>query len=258
MDEPSYISSSKINIYVIIISFIYILIKLTLDIFLTYAYTTIPENLKYEPISICYLIYIILSWSLFIYNIIYLNCIIIYYRTSVITATYHKILDHENPFLIFKYISYICTAQLIYFMLSYNLINNIFTDVPLMYIAIKILSYITTLIILVITIIIIIALYLEYCTRKYYMLTPTPTDTSNIVNHYMVDNDTNNTIDEIRKIISNLPISTNPPTYVCALCLDANDHDTWRTLKCKHKFHPVCVDDWLLKKLSCPLCRQNV
>lgn len=39
----------------------------------------------------------------------------------------------------------------------------------------------------------------------------------------------------------------------CAICL--NDTQNQQPLLCGHAFHGACVDPWLLKHGSCPLCR---
>lgn len=45
----------------------------------------------------------------------------------------------------------------------------------------------------------------------------------------------------------------------CAICLeDYKVKDSLRELPCKHLFHKVCVDPWLLEKRTCPLCKKNI
>ncbi|XP_043714829.1 E3 ubiquitin-protein ligase ATL6-like [Telopea speciosissima] len=46
----------------------------------------------------------------------------------------------------------------------------------------------------------------------------------------------------------------------CAVCLNEfEDEDTIRLLpKCDHVFHPQCIDAWLSKRTTCPVCRANL
>ncbi|EOY34177.1 Uncharacterized protein TCM_041929 [Theobroma cacao] len=46
----------------------------------------------------------------------------------------------------------------------------------------------------------------------------------------------------------------------CAICLEEfEEEDNWRVLfQCKHKFHKLCIHQWLVKHENCPLCRSCV
>eukprot|EP00457_Paulinella_chromatophora_P000726 gb/GEZN01000726.1/.p1 GENE.gb/GEZN01000726.1/~~gb/GEZN01000726.1/.p1 ORF type:complete len:1170 (+),score=92.22 gb/GEZN01000726.1/:58-3567(+) len=48
----------------------------------------------------------------------------------------------------------------------------------------------------------------------------------------------------------------------CAICYDDVDHHIALTLPCKHRFHPVCVNDWARQnagqEMTCPQCRAAV
>jgi len=45
----------------------------------------------------------------------------------------------------------------------------------------------------------------------------------------------------------------------CAICLqDFVDGDELRILPCTHEFHVACVDQWLVTKKTCPLCRKRI
>ncbi|KAJ1929934.1 hypothetical protein IWQ60_000738 [Tieghemiomyces parasiticus] len=43
----------------------------------------------------------------------------------------------------------------------------------------------------------------------------------------------------------------------CVICLDPFEADQkLRRLPCEHRFHRICIDEWLVSKLSvCPLCK---
>ena len=42
----------------------------------------------------------------------------------------------------------------------------------------------------------------------------------------------------------------------CTICMDElKEGEFVRKLSCMHKFHPKCVDKWLLTKPLCPNCK---
>lgn len=46
----------------------------------------------------------------------------------------------------------------------------------------------------------------------------------------------------------------------CAICLqDFENKEEGRKLpSCKHVFHLKCIDEWLIRQGSCPICRRDV
>jgi E3 ubiquitin-protein ligase RLIM len=45
----------------------------------------------------------------------------------------------------------------------------------------------------------------------------------------------------------------------CYICLDAFEVGSeMKCLPCLHKFHPPCIDRWLARSFTCPLCKQSV
>jgi hypothetical protein len=45
----------------------------------------------------------------------------------------------------------------------------------------------------------------------------------------------------------------------CSICLDAyNEGDVVKTLLCGHTFHANCVDVWLSRSATCPLCNHRL
>ena len=45
----------------------------------------------------------------------------------------------------------------------------------------------------------------------------------------------------------------------CAVCIEAyRVSDVVRILPCKHQFHKTCIDQWLLEKRTCPMCKMDI
>eukprot|EP00347_Sterkiella_histriomuscorum_P006485 403352587 len=51
----------------------------------------------------------------------------------------------------------------------------------------------------------------------------------------------------------------NIETVTCAVCIDDfKSGCIFKMLKCSHKYHSNCIDEWLKTKLQCPLCKKEV
>lgn len=44
----------------------------------------------------------------------------------------------------------------------------------------------------------------------------------------------------------------------CLICLESLKNEKNKTLECNHIFHTKCLEEWLIKNQTCPLCRSNV
>lgn len=48
-------------------------------------------------------------------------------------------------------------------------------------------------------------------------------------------------------------------TVPCQICLvDFEVGDSLRGIPCKHDFHKDCIDEWLKRNATCPICRQEI
>lgn len=47
--------------------------------------------------------------------------------------------------------------------------------------------------------------------------------------------------------------------FDCSICQEDNfDINIVRKLNCNHEFHIYCIDKWLSKETTCPICRKNL
>jgi hypothetical protein len=54
-------------------------------------------------------------------------------------------------------------------------------------------------------------------------------------------------------------IQIDPCDAACAICLSIYESgDCLRKFNCSHHFHTLCIDVWLRKRSTCPLCIQNI
>ena len=62
-----------------------------------------------------------------------------------------------------------------------------------------------------------------------------------------------------KNLFRNSCITKSKLDEFCVICQDTiNKHDIIRQLICLHNFHIECVDEWLLEKCICPLCKQTL
>lgn len=69
-----------------------------------------------------------------------------------------------------------------------------------------------------------------------------------------------------KKILDSLPQTTvnfslepHWKDHRCSICItDAQDRDRMRTLPCSHHYHEECINMWLLKNSTCPLCKAKL
>ncbi|XP_069350131.1 E3 ubiquitin-protein ligase RNF149 isoform X2 [Eulemur rufifrons] len=72
---------------------------------------------------------------------------------------------------------------------------------------------------------------------------------------------------ETKKVIGQLPLHTvkhgekgiDVDAENCAVCIESfKVKDIIRILPCKHIFHRICIDPWLLDHRTCPMCKLDV
>ncbi|TPP66854.1 RING finger protein [Fasciola gigantica] len=70
-----------------------------------------------------------------------------------------------------------------------------------------------------------------------------------------------------KKAVARIPIKTlhpgdretNSDLDQCAICIEPfRPLDNIRVLPCRHYFHKLCIDPWLLEQRSCPMCKLDI
>lgn len=76
------------------------------------------------------------------------------------------------------------------------------------------------------------------------------------INYFKTCHEINNKLCKSEKIKKNDPILSEQ----CFICIDNyKENELKRTLPCcKHCFHKKCIDKWIKKNPSCPICRDNL
>lgn len=46
--------------------------------------------------------------------------------------------------------------------------------------------------------------------------------------------------------------------FECPICQEETDLNIIRKLKCNHQFHIYCIEKWLSKETTCPICRKDL
>jgi hypothetical protein len=90
-----------------------------------------------------------------------------------------------------------------------------------------------------------------------YDSAPMCTMCNTITNKKILKKDINNVLGntiQYKKIKSNSILNSS-----CLICLDHYiDNDKIRVLsKCKHIYHKICIDKWVQKNNTCPICRTS-
>lgn len=70
--------------------------------------------------------------------------------------------------------------------------------------------------------------------------------------------------EELRNVINSYECQVFRPQEgeenpVCTVCMENIKSESMiKNLKCNHKFHPKCINEWLKRKLICPMCKSRV
>ena len=63
----------------------------------------------------------------------------------------------------------------------------------------------------------------------------------------------------LEELLSNTKIEIQNLVFFCAICQDIqSETKIARVLICHHKFHIGCIEFWLSKNKTCPICRYDI
>lgn len=63
----------------------------------------------------------------------------------------------------------------------------------------------------------------------------------------------------LQELLSNTKVEIEQLPFFCTICQNTKTEiDISRSLICKHKFHIECIEIWLAKNKTCPICRYKV
>ena len=68
-----------------------------------------------------------------------------------------------------------------------------------------------------------------------------------------------NKIIKIKEYTFNNELKSEDSDESCSICLENyKKNDTINILKCGHKYHEKCIDEWISTSDNCPLCRLSI
>lgn len=59
-------------------------------------------------------------------------------------------------------------------------------------------------------------------------------------------------------VLSRCPVIVADPPRTCPICLSDDMYIGIRLEGCRHMFHEKCIETWLEKEVTCPVCRAQV
>ena len=55
-----------------------------------------------------------------------------------------------------------------------------------------------------------------------------------------------------------MPYPHDDKTEHCSICMRLFNNTSVRVLTCEHMFHVECIDEWIKRSETCPLCRARI
>ena len=257
--------------------------------YLTFGYTTVHQDIDTSPVVRCLLVYIILSWCTRAVDVANIWIIIRHFG-----QTYHEkywgSLQAENsfPFSVMAQAELGLYGLSIYFMTMFTPISpdncGIFEDQRHGCISAQIITFFgwlhsAILMFVLLVLILICCCYGSIVCCKIYM------DPEHQGRHQTIDiriggdrygatgsgtyyqGSEDHNVDAQREILHRFGVLRNViPVQIpgfssdqtsCVICMNNFDDTTVGILECGHKFHRICVNQWISGHHNCPMCRRE-
>lgn len=80
---------------------------------------------------------------------------------------------------------------------------------------------------------------------------------TNILNSYQYHNKELSGL-HLNELFRNSSVLLYNNNFECPICQEETDLNIIRKLKCDHRFHIYCIEKWLSKETTCPICRKDL
>jgi hypothetical protein len=221
-------------------------------IFYTYAYSTLSGDLKGQPISIVFAIYIGLCWISAVLSLKPLFMAFKHYGETIdddiwalLSAT--NKLCNLIELIVFGFSFYLMVAIGPFFASCGIYESNHLACVALQIIALF--AFLETCLI---------------CLGLIILLLACICSCGNISFQFVTDNNEakNQPLVSATQFLEKYNPIPNPESSTqCSICMETvleDDHKEWTELLCRHRFHRECLARWYLYSQSCPHCRDHI
>lgn len=218
------------------------------------TYQDLPDNLKDANLSKIFLAYIILLFLQLSVTLADLWSRFEHYGEVISRNVWNKItLSNRFPFVIFKLGSIASACIGIYFCTIFIPISGNNCSIYKEYSAcdsLKLISILTMIGIAFFGLCLIIIIFL--CCN----LCATSTE-QDVMPHFTMRSIAQHPV--LSRIVGDFStlINMGNSDDACAICMEnPTAGEQWKQLHCGHKYHPTCIDTWLITHHTCPICRK--
>lgn len=263
--------------------------------YFSYGYSTISSDSIGKPLSVCFLISIIISWIAALRKFCNIFCVIKYFGATMHKLRWQAMLpENWGSLARTQYLQYVSLGLGMYYIVLFTPINgstcDIYSDTKHACISLQILTVFSWISWAAIGLLLLfcccccpcicMALLsgdLSNAIRESDFESQTTYATTTLPNTQptpITDRSPSRMLERassIRALNNNsyfsalrekvLPVVLEAPKDTsCPICIsDAVEGDEWKVLPCKHYYHPTCIDLWINEgKNTCPICRSEI